>query len=526
MDSDSDVLDNWEDEAEEVTAEEVKSWQKETTYDFTGIKYEMPSHSSLLNQESQISGHYSNIKETVQPKEPGKKKEVKEKVEQVAEKIDKKLLVAQITGNEFVMSKRRMINVAMVGHVDAGKSTLCGNLMIKMKKIDPRVVEMYESEAAENGRESWWLAYIMDVIEEEREKGITIEVGKAFLETQDRIVCFLDAPGHRNYVPNMISAAAQADIAALVISARPGEFESGFTKGGQTIEHILLCRGLGVEHFIVLINKMDTINWDQDRFQSIKSTLGQYLSETCKLDPSSIHWIPVSGLLGENLIECKNSWYTGPSFLDCLNSIPVFFNTFESPLRMIIVDKSKENGTMVVGKIESGAMVKGMTVFALPEKIELEVAEILAVEDQNVVFAESGMNVRVKVKGSEEFKMGSVLCDPYDWPVVADNFVADVWIVELSQHNSLCLPGYTCIIHIGVYFSECVVEEVLSKVDKFQKKKVKTGFLKTGDYGTLRIKLKNQTCLARFDENKTFGKFVLRNEDITVALGKIMQVNC
>jgi peptide chain release factor subunit 3 len=527
MSSKDSTPENWEDDAEEVTAEEAKTWEKETVYTFkpetTSYSFASVS-SSLLNMEEQVSQHYSNQKDQHPSKDPSRKKEpreIKEKKEEILEKLDKNLLITKYLSENPSLSLKKPLNVVLVGHVDAGKSTLCGNLMLKTERIESRVVEMYESEAKENGRDSWWLAYIMDVIEEEREKGITIEVGKAFLETKNKAICLLDAPGHRSFVPNMVMAAAQADIAALVVSARPGEFESGFSKGGQTTEHILICRSMGIDTFVVLVNKMDTVDWSLDRFEHIKNTLSLFLVETCKIDPSLLFWIPVSGLEGLNLMEKYGNWYQGLSFLDLLDSLITGPDLQERPLRVPILDKSKENGTILIGKVETGTILKGMKACLQPGNLEVEVVDILGAEDLKIPFAVPGMNLRVRVKGGEEATKGLVLCDPYDFPKISDIFVADVWIIDLPSHNPLCLPGYSCMIHIGVNMTECTIEEVLWKFDQFKKKKVKTGFLRSGDKGTLKIKLRDPCCIARFDEVRALGRFALRDEDLTVGLGKI-----
>ena len=530
MTSENVIPDSWEDDAEEVTAEEAKTWEKETVYTFKpdSQSYSLPSAaSSLLNMEDQVSQHYSNQRDNLPKDQPRKKepKDFKEKKEEIIEKLDKKQLISKLLSQDYSsIQSKKPLNVVLVGHVDAGKSTLCGNIMLQTDKIESRVVEMYESEAKENGRQSWWLAYIMDVIEEEREKGITIEVGKAFIETGNKVICFLDSPGHKSYVPNMVLAAAQADIACLVVSARPGEFESGFCKGGQTTEHILLCRSMGIETFVVLVSKMDTVEWSQDRFSLIRESLSAYLTETCKLSPSHLHWVPVSGLAGDNLVKLSQGWYPGPAFLDLLDQMPAGLDLAEQPLRVPILDKTKENGVVLIGKVESGLLVKGMKTCLVPGNLEVEVTDILGVEDMKINYAEPGMIVRIRVKGAEEVNKSIVMCDPYDFPRISDTFVADVWIIDLPSHNPLFLPGYSCIIHLGVNMTECVVDEIISKFDKFKKKKVKSGFLKSGDKGCIRVKLRDLNCLARFDEVKALGRFALRDEDLTVGIGKVTQI--
>ncbi len=175
---------------------------------------------------------------------------------------------------------REHMNIVTIGHVDAGKSTISGNLLVLTGQVDKRVIEKFEREAKERNRESWFLAYVMDTSEDERAKGITIEVGRARFATDSKRFTLLDCPGHKNYIPNMIAGASQADVGILVISARKGEFEAGFEKSGQTREHALLAKTLGVKRLVVLINKMDesTVKWNKERFDGIQTKVRHYMT--------------------------------------------------------------------------------------------------------------------------------------------------------------------------------------------------------------------------------------------------------
>ena len=196
-----------------------------------------------------------------------------------------------------VDESRAPVNIVFIGHVDAGKSTICGEILLLTGRVDKNELRKLEIEAKEKKRESWYLAYIMDINEEERAKGKTVEVGKAHFTTKSKRFTILDAPGHKNYVPNMIAGASQADYAALVISAKTGEFESGFEKGGQTREHAMLAKSLGVLKMIVVVNKMDEDSWSQARFNFIKDQLSPFLANSCGFDlEKDVSWIPISGI--------------------------------------------------------------------------------------------------------------------------------------------------------------------------------------------------------------------------------------
>ena len=243
--------------------------------------------------------------------------------------------------------KKEPINVIFCGHVDAGKSTIGGQIMFLNGMVDKRTLEKYEREAKEKNRESWYLSWALDTNLEEREKGKTVEVGRAFFETEKKHFIILDAPGHKGFVPNMIGGASQADIAVLVISARKGEFETGFERGGQTREHAMLVKTAGVKYLIVLVNKMDdsTVNWDKSRYEEIKEKLSPYLKK-CGFQPGKdTTFMPCSGYTGAFIKEPASkstcSWYSGPCFIDYLDSLPTINRTVNGPIRMPLIDKYK-----------------------------------------------------------------------------------------------------------------------------------------------------------------------------------------
>lgn len=213
-------------------------------------------------------------------------------------------------------NKKEHVNIVFIGHVDAGKSTIGGQLLNLTGMVDKRTLEKYEREAKEKNRESWYLSWALDTNQEERDKGKTVEVGRAYFLTENKHFTLLDAPGHKGFVPNMIGGACQADLAILVISARKGEFETGFERGGQTREHAMLAKTSGVRHMVVLINKMDdpTVNWDENRYNECKDKLLPYLKK-CNFKPEELYFMPCSGYTGAFLTKDKIppesvcSWY-------------------------------------------------------------------------------------------------------------------------------------------------------------------------------------------------------------------------
>lgn len=295
---------------------------------------------------------------------------------------------------------RQHLNLVFIGHVDAGKSTLSGSILYIMGQVDARTIERYERDAKARNRESWFLAFIMDTSEEERAKGKTVEVGRAHFETEKSRYTILDAPGHKNYVPNMIQGAAQADVGILVISARKGEFETGFEKGGQTREHALLAKTLGVRYLIVVINKMDdpTVNWSKDRYEECVTKLKPYLKICGYAVKRDVRFIPISGLGGDNVknevTPDKCPWWRGyvesdahntstPTLLSTLDELHISGRNADGALRIPCLDRYFERGLNVMGKIESGTLTIGDEVAILPTKRKAR-CESIIIDDKKV----------------------------------------------------------------------------------------------------------------------------------------------
>ena len=315
---------------------------------------------------------------------------------------------------------REPLNIVFIGHVDSGKSTICGELLLLTGKVDPLELKKLEEEAKSKNRESWYLAYLMDISEEEKAKGKTVEVGKATFELQTKRFTILDAPGHKNYVPNMIQGAAQADVACLVISAKAGEFESGnsicklpilipktgFDKGGQTREHAMLARALGVTELIILVNKMDegSVQWSKKRFDEIKDKLSPFLQKACGYDlEKHVRWIPISGLYGFNMKEKLDksvcNWYDGDPLLTVFDNLPIPPRDRNGPIRIPVLDKMKDQGaSYVFGKVESGTIHPGQTVTFLPSCEEGQVVAVFNNDDKRIPYGKPGENIKVYLR--------------------------------------------------------------------------------------------------------------------------------
>jgi peptide chain release factor subunit 3 len=361
------------------------------------------------NEEKKVPAKNKNEDkktENIKKKEEPKQKKV-EKIVEIIEKEDltkvQHELVKDSKRGEMIEvdQSRQPCSIVFIGHVDHGKSTIAGNILISTGQVDQRTLDKYQKEAKTKNRDSWYIAYIMDSNEDEREKGKTVEIGKAFFRTEKKRYTILDAPGHTGYLPNMLQGACQADFAGLVISAKTGEFEAGFEKSGSTREHVLLTKSLGVSKLVVLVNKMDeeSVKWSETRFNQIRNNLSEYLKKVGYNIEKDVVFVPISGLYGDNLKEELNpkkcSWYKGPTLLSILDDLECPPRDQFGPLRMTILDRYREGGMYVMGKIESGQIKYNNKYTLMPTKRNIEVEWIYNSEEQSVPYALPGETVRV-----------------------------------------------------------------------------------------------------------------------------------
>ncbi|PFH46322.1 hypothetical protein AMATHDRAFT_77721 [Amanita thiersii Skay4041] len=423
------------------------------------------------------------------------------------------------------------LNIVFIGHVDAGKSTMGGNLLYITGMVDKRTMEKYEREAKEAGRESWYLSWALDSTPQERSKGKTVEVGRAYFETDARRYTILDAPGHKTFVPSMISGAAQADVAILVISARKGEFETGFERGGQTREHVMLVKTAGVSKVVIVVNKMDdpTVKWEKARFDEIKDKLIPFVKSAGFNPKTDISFIPVSAFTGANLKDrvptsiC--SWWSGPSFLEHIDKMPMVDRKINAPLMMPISEKYKDMGTIIVGKIESGHLIKGDALLLMPNKNEIEVTAIYNEMEEEVSKALCGDNVRLRVRGvdDEDVSPGFVLTSPLKPIRAVRQFEAQLAILE---HKNIICAGYSAVMHVHTLAEEVTLNALLHYFDKAtgRKSKKPPQFAKKGQKIVALVETTASVCVERFADYPQLGRFTLRDEGRTVAIGKITKL--
>lgn len=431
---------------------------------------------------------------------------------------------------------RDHLNIVFTGHVDAGKSTLAGQILYITGGVDKRTIEKYEREAKEKNREGWYMAYIMDTNEEERLRGKTVEVGRAFFETEKKRYTILDAPGHKNYVPNMIMGACQADVAVLVISARKGEFEAGFERGGQTREHAQLAKTLGVTRLIIVINKLDDPTlclaggrWDIKRYEDIVKGLTPFLKTTGYNLKKDVIFLPLAALYGHNIKDrvpkemCE--WWDGPTLFEVLDATPAADKNPLAPLRMPIVDKWRDMGTIVMGKIEAGILQVGDIVQIMPNKMKVKVEAIWR-DEKECNGVRAGENLRLRITGAEDtdISSGFVLCSIKNPVPVVSQFEAQLQILELLEHNPIFTVGYKSILHLNTVTEECEVTKLLAEIDKKTGEQKKSRFVKSGGVCLCRITVDKSICLDLFSDLPSLGRFTLRDEGRTIAIGKVVKL--
>uniref|UniRef100_A0A8C2BJ50 G1 to S phase transition 1, like n=1 Tax=Cyprinus carpio TaxID=7962 RepID=A0A8C2BJ50_CYPCA len=418
--------------------------------------------------------------------------------------------------------KKEHVNVVFIGHVDAGKSTIGGQIMYLTGMVDKRTLEKYEREAKEKNRETWYLSWALDTNQEERDKGKTVEVGRAYFETEKKHFTILDAPGHKSFVPNMIGGASQADLAVLVISARKGEFETGFEKGGQTREHAMLAKTAGVKHLIVLVNKMDdpTVNWSLERYEECKEKLVPFLKKVGFNPRKDVHFMPCSGLTGANLKEPAEYYVLivrGPLLINFQKSI---MGHFKKMLLVFLQDM----GTVILGKLESGSISKAQQLVMMPNRHTVEVLSLLS-DDVETDDASPGENLKLRLKGIEEEEIlpGFILCNAENLCHTGRTFDAQIVIIE---HKSIICPGYNAVLHIHTCIEEVQITALICLVDKKtgDKSKTRPRFVKQDQVCIARLRTAGTICLETFKDFPQMGRFTLRDEGKTIAIGKVLKL--
>lgn len=437
---------------------------------------------------------------------------------------------------------KKRTNVVVIGHVDAGKSTLMGRLLSDCKAVDKHVLEKYKKESNKLGKSSFALAWVFDQTKEERDRGVTIDISISSFETKDSIFTIVDSPGHRDFVPNMIAGSSQADLALLVVDAAYNAFESGFDLDGQTKEHAILVRSLGIDAIIVAVNKLDTVGWSETRFHEIKIQLTEFLMKI-GYSADRIAFIPISGLLGENVVEkteqvsAQLSWYSGPTLLEQLERESTYKSSLTSKdsqlakdLRIVVVNVYGSDHTsdiIIHGRINSGSVQVGETLKLFPS-LKTPLVKSLVVNNITKDWAICGDNIIMNLTNIllEDVKVGDVLANIESQVSVSGKFTSRVVVFDI---NRPILKGTKVILHRGRANEPAKITKLIATVDKSsgQALKNKPRYLISGQTAIIEIELQEnrKMPLETFKKNKELGRFILRKEGSTIAAGIIDEIS-
>jgi len=416
------------------------------------------------------------------------------------------------------------MNVVFVGHVDAGKSTCVGQLMFQSGAIPQQQMDKLKQEAEKHGKAGFEFAYIMDKVKEERERGVTIDLAYQKILTQKYEITIIDAPGHKDFVKNMITGASQADSAFLVIAAPAGVQP-------QTTEHLWLLRTMGVKNLSVIVNKMDAVDYKEDKYNQVKEDVGKLLKGV-GINPESTAFIPASGLKGDNIAKKSENmdWYKGSTVLEQMDNFPAPELPTDLPMRMPVQDVYDITGigTVPVGKIETGVMKVGQKVRVLPGRTGTGVdGEVKTIEahHENHPEAEAGLNVGVNIRGvgKKDLARGDVICEAANPVPIVEEFVATITVIN---HPTVLAKGYTPVFHVHTAQVPCQFVELIAKINPATGEVIQENpdFLKNGDSAKVRIKPVGNLCLETQKENPWMSRFAVRDAGATVAAGMCTEI--
>jgi elongation factor 1-alpha len=416
--------------------------------------------------------------------------------------------------------KKPHLNLVFIGHVDHGKSTTVGRVLYDTGAIDEVTMRKLKEEAARLGKATFEFAFVMDSQKEERERGLTIDIAHKEFQTKKYHFTIIDAPGHRDFVKNMITGTSQADAAVLVVSAKDG-IQS------QTKEHAFLAKTLGVKQLIIGINKMDSVNYDRVKYEDVKKDISNLLKNIgYKIE--EVPMIPISGYNGDNVVKKsdKMPWYTGQTLIEVLDTLKVPEKPITKPLRLPIQDVYTITGvgTVPVGRVETGVMKVNDKVIIMPANVT---GEIKSIEMHHVQMpqAEPGDNVGFNLKGVDKnsIRRGDVLGSPSNPPTVVEEFTAQVVVLN---HPTAITVGYQPVLHCHTAQVACSVLEIVKKIDPKTGQAVaeKPDFIKTGDVAVLRFKPSKPMVIEKASEFPQLGRFAVRDMGQTVAAGMVIDV--
>ncbi len=417
------------------------------------------------------------------------------------------------------MSKPHL-NLAMIGHVDHGKSTLVGRLLFETGAISAHTIDQYRKEAEAKGKATFEYAWVMDTLSEEKSRGLTIDVAHRRFDTSKYYFTVVDCPGHRDFVKNMITGTSQADATVLVVGVTEGIMP-------QTREHVFLARTLGINQMIVAINKLDAAKYSEEKYNEVKSAVSKLL-KTVGFKPEGVQYIAVSAYAGDNVSKRSENtkWYDGPTFLEALDNLKEPEKPVDLPLRVPVQDVYTISGvgTVPVGRVETGKMKKGDKIVFQPADVSGEVKSI-EMHHEEIPEAIPGDNIGWNVRGvgRGDIRRGDVCGHPDNPPTVADEFTVQIIVL---QHPSAITVGYTPVFHCHTAQVACTITEIKKKLDP------KTGgvleanpdFIKAGDAAILQVKPTRPLVVENVKNIPHLGRFAIRDMGQTIAAGMVIDI--
>jgi len=418
------------------------------------------------------------------------------------------------------MAKKEHLNLVFIGHVDSGKSTTVGRILYETGAISEQTLNKLKEEAAKVGKATFEFAFVMDALKEERERGVTIDISHREFETPKYYCTIIDAPGHRDFVKNMITGASQADAAVLQVSVKDGIQP-------QTKEHAFLAKVLGINQFAVNMNKMDAVGYKKEEYDKVRAEVEKLL-KSVGYKVEDVKFVPCSGYAGDNLTKKSPNmpWYTGPTLLEVVDTFKVPPKPVDKALRLPIQDvfTITGHGTVPVGRVETGKMKPGENVVVMPSGAKGEVKKI-EMHHQELTEALPGDNVGFNLKGvdKKDIKRGDVIGPSTNPPKVAETFTAQIVVLN---HPTAISIGYTPVFHIHTAQFAGKVVEILEKKDPKtgQTAQAKPDFIKTGDVAVVKIQPLKPMVIEKFSDFPPLGRFALRDMGQTVAAGVVLDV--
>ncbi len=425
--------------------------------------------------------------------------------------------------------KKPHINLVFIGHVDHGKSTTVGRLLYDSGNIQEAAMRKLRDRAKEVGKAGFEFAFVMDNLKEEQERGLTIDLAHKKFETKKYYFTIIDAPGHRDFIKNMITGAAQADAAVLVVSANKGEAEGGLATGeqpGQTREHIFLAKTLGVTQLIIAVNKMDMADYDKKRFEEIKQKVSEVL-KTIGYNAEKTLFVPEAAYPGDNIVKKsdKLEWYTGPTLLEALDTLSEPEKPTQLPLRLPIQDvyEIKGIGAVPVGRVETGIMKVNDKVTVVPAREGKGITgEVKSIEmhHEQMQQAEPGDNIGFNLRGvsKKDIARGDVVGHTNNVPTIAKEFTAQIVVLN---HPTVMTAGYTPVFHIHTAQVACQITAIKKKLNPATGETVAENpdFVKNGDAAVIQITPIHPLVIEKQSDIPQMARFAIRDSGRTVAAG-------